>query len=206
MMDIYFDNLIAVDIKGLDKATRLERAWLLGLSTVAPEVVDDKPIPCDNMDAGSKLVAVTGLTEQKIILRWFVNYRQMMIALPENKSLAYSKAISKMLQWGWTSHRELDTNIGQLVHLGQIIPFVHHSLGQLHFLMKRAKKKRAIDINEQCQEDLKFLLFVLVICQKGIDLNLIAYTKPMHTYGSDSCPAGVGRYNNQGFTWRFYLS
>ncbi len=32
---------------------------------------DDKPIPLDNMDARSKLVA--GLTEQKIILGWFVN-------------------------------------------------------------------------------------------------------------------------------------
>jgi hypothetical protein len=46
---------------------------------------------------------------------------------------------------------------------------------------------------------------LLTICQKEINLNLIAYRKPTHTYRLDSCPAGLGRYNNQGFAWKFYL-
>jgi hypothetical protein len=71
--------------------------------------------------------------------------------------------------------------------------------------MKRAEKKRAIDINKQCQDGLKFLLFVLTIYQKGIRLNLIAYRMPTHTYRSDFCPAGLGGYNNPGFVWRFCL-
>ncbi len=54
-----------MDIDGLDDAKRLERALLLSFSTVAREVTDDKPIPCDDMDKQSKLVAQTGLTEQK---------------------------------------------------------------------------------------------------------------------------------------------
>jgi hypothetical protein len=76
------------------------------------------------MDARSKLVAERGLTKQKIILRWFVNFHQMTISLPENKCLVHLKVISEMLQWGWTSHRELETNLGPWVHLGQIIPIV----------------------------------------------------------------------------------
>jgi hypothetical protein len=126
------------------------------------------------MDARSKLVAERGLIKQKINLKWFIDFCRMTIALPVNKFLAYSKTIHQMLQCGWTFHREPETNIGRWVHLGQIIPFFRHFLSRLHFLMKRAKKKRAIDINEQYQEDLKFLLFVLTICQKGIGLNLIA--------------------------------
>jgi hypothetical protein len=34
---------------------------------------------------------------------------------------------------------------------------------------------------------------------------LIAFRKPTHTYRLYSCPTGLGRYNDQGFVWRFYL-
>jgi hypothetical protein len=27
----------------------------------------------------------------------------------------------------------------------------------------------------------------------------------MHTYRLDSCPVGLGRYNDQSFAWRFFL-
>jgi hypothetical protein len=37
----------------------------------------------------------------------------MTIALPENKFIAYSQAISKMIEHGWTSKIELEQNIGR---------------------------------------------------------------------------------------------
>jgi hypothetical protein len=43
-------------------------------------------------------------------------------------------------------------------------------------------------------------------CQDGVDLNLIAYRCPTHAYQSNSCPAGLGRYSNEGFAWRYYLN
>jgi hypothetical protein len=45
-VDIYINHFIGltVDIKGLDNARRLERGPILGLSAVAREVSDDKPI------------------------------------------------------------------------------------------------------------------------------------------------------------------
>ncbi len=102
-VDIYINHFmcLTVDIKGSDNATRLERGPLLGLSAIAWEVPDDKPISCGNMDAISKLVAEMGLTKQKIILGWYVDFRWMTIGLPENKCLAHLKeAISEMLQRG----------------------------------------------------------------------------------------------------------
>jgi hypothetical protein len=83
----------------------------------------------------------------------------MTIMLPKNKFVAYLKAISKMLSRGWNSSRELKPNIGRWVHLGQIVPTVHHFLSRLCFLKQRAEKRRRIEINEQCWEDLNFLLF-----------------------------------------------
>jgi len=89
----------------------------------------------------------------------------MTIALPDNKFKAYSLAISEMLKQRWTSKGELETNIGRWVHLGQIVPTVHHFLSRLSFLKQRAENRRQISINEQCKEDLRFLLFVLRKCQ-----------------------------------------
>jgi hypothetical protein len=129
----------------------------------------------------------------------------MIITLPDNKFHAYSKAILEMLQRGWTSKGELESNIGRWVHLGQIIPTGHHFLSRLRFLKQRSENRRQIKIDKQCTQDLQFLLFVLGKCHQGIDLNLIAFRRPTHVYRSDSCPAGVGGYSHKGFAWCFYL-
>ncbi len=64
----------------------------------------------------------------------------MTIVLQENKFVAYPKAISEMLQQGWTSSRELEMNIRRWVHLGQIVLTVHHILSRLHFLKQQADR------------------------------------------------------------------
>jgi hypothetical protein len=88
------------------------------------------------MDARAKLVVETGLSEQKVILGWFLDLRRITIALLQNKFIAYSNAIHEMFHRGWTTHGELESNIGQWIHIGQIIPFVHHFLSRLCFLMQ----------------------------------------------------------------------
>jgi hypothetical protein len=147
----------------------------------------------------------TGLSEQKVILGWFLDLRRMTIALTENKFIAYSNAIQEMFNHGWTTHGELESNIGQWVHIGQIIPFIHHFLSQLCFLMQQAKKKRQININKVCREDLQFLLHITKTCAAGVDLNSVTCRQPTHAYKLDSCPAGLRGFSHQGFAWRFYL-
>ena len=158
-VDVYIDDFIGlyVDLENTDNATHLERAPLLGLTMVSRKVSPFEPLPHDDMDARAKLKAETGLTEIQVILGWLLNFRTMTIALPENKFIAYSRAISEMIERGWTSKTELEQNIGQWVHLGQIIPFIHHFLSRLRFLLRRAEKKRTVVINETCIADLEFL-------------------------------------------------
>ena len=134
-----------------------------------------------------------------------MDFCRMTIALPDNKFKAYALAISEMLKRGWISKGELETNIGRWVHLGQIIPTIHHFLSRLRFLKQQAENRLQISINEQCKEDLRFLLFVLGKCREGIDLNLIAFQRPTHVYRSDSSPSGLGGYSHEGFTWHFYI-
>jgi hypothetical protein len=96
-------------------------------------------------------------------------------------------------------------NIGQWVHLSQIIPFIHHFLSRLCFLLQHSEKKRKVEINKYCKADLHFLQFALKKCQDRVDLNAITYRCPTHAYQSNSCPAGLGGYSNKGFPWRFFL-
>jgi hypothetical protein len=60
-------------------------------------------------------------------------------------------------------------------------------------------------LNQQCIADLKFLQLALDRCRDRVDMNTIAYHRPAHAYRSDSCPAGLGGYSDEGFAWRYYL-
>jgi hypothetical protein len=87
-----------------------------------------------------------------------------------------------MIEWGWTSKAELETNIRRWVHLGQILPFIHHFLSRLRFLLRRLEKRRQQNLNQQCIADLKFLQLALDQCRDGVDMNTIAYRCPTHAY------------------------
>jgi hypothetical protein len=101
-VDIYINDFIglAVDIEGSNNAKRIEKSPLLGLNAVSQEVADDESIPCDNMDARSKLVTETGLTKQKTILRWFVFLSDDNSPTRKEIPCLFESDISEMLQWG----------------------------------------------------------------------------------------------------------
>jgi len=72
------------------------------------------------MEARNKLKSEALLEEQKIILGWLINFRRLLICLPENKYVAWSEAIKKMISVKVSTAKEIETNIGCLVHLGHL--------------------------------------------------------------------------------------
>jgi hypothetical protein len=78
------------------------------------------------MDTRNKLETEALLEELKVILGWLINFCQLLVHLPENKFVAWSEAINKMIKNGALTAKEIKTNIGSLTHLGLAIPFVHH--------------------------------------------------------------------------------
>jgi hypothetical protein len=64
---------------------------------------------------------------------------------------------------------------------------------------------RSIKIDEICVKDLELMQSILDKAKKGIDINLLAFRSPDRIYYSDSCPASLGGYNNQGFAWQFTI-
>jgi hypothetical protein len=135
-----------------------------------------------------------------------INFRQLLIIHPENKYKAWTTAIKTMLSEGTMTAKELETNIGRLVHLRMAIPFVHHFMSCLPNLHETSKWRHAVKINGEYAKDLKNMLEFLKTAHKGISLNSITFRRPTHAYRSDSCPAGLGGYSDKGFAWCWYIS
>ena len=90
-------------------------------------------------------------------------------------------------------------------HACFIISWVFHFLSRLRSLLARAHKRCVIRIDNVCKKDLAPMLTILEKAKNGIDMNLLTFRSPDRIYYSDSCPAGLGGYSNQGHTWRFQI-
>ena len=85
--------------------------------------------------------------------------------------------------------------IGRLVHLGIVLPSIHHFMSTLRELPRKPVNRRRMNLNTNVIEDLKLMLFSLEEAHIGVDMNLLVYRKPTKVYRSDSCPAGLGGYS-----------
>ena len=205
--DIYIDDFIetTIVIDGTDNVVRCERATLLAIDVTARPKHINEPIPREDLEARNKLSAEAGLEEQKTVLGWLIDTRRLLLSLPNNKFVAWTELLSSVLTRGTTTAKETESIIGRLGHIGMAVPFVHHFLSRLRDLQTRAKSRRAININEECRNDLLLMINIIKIAYRGISLNIIVYRRPTHVYRSDSCPAGLGGYSDSGFAWRYYL-
>jgi hypothetical protein len=83
------------------------------------------------MDARDKQLAEAGLSETKVIMGWFFDFRKLQISLPKNKFIAWTTNISKLIAEGTTTAKELKLTTGQPGHLALVVPGVHHFLCHL---------------------------------------------------------------------------
>ena len=205
--DVFIDDTFAVsvDLPGTDNIKRLERATLLALHTVARPLDESEPIPRHEMAARNKFEAEAGAEEVKMILGWMVNFRTLTMSLPDNKFIAWSDSIKSIMESRTVKAKELETNIGRLVHVSQILPEINHFLNGFRSLLNRAKHQRAAKVPLHVVADCQILLKFLEKAHDGISMNSLAYRLPDRVYRSDSCPHGLGGYSDEGFAWRYYL-
>ena len=205
--DVYIDDTtgLTVDIPGSKNIERMAAAIPLAIEVAARPNNPNEPIPREKMVAEDKLKAEGGLSETKTILGWLFNFRTLTVSLPEHKHIAWSNDLKQMIQSRRTTKKQLESTIGRLGHVGYIIPWVFHYLSRLRTLLLRARKMRSIKIDEICVKDLELMQSMLDKAKKGIDMNLLAFRSPDRIYYSDSCPAGLGGYSDQGFAWRFQI-
>jgi hypothetical protein len=91
-----------------------------------------------------------------------------------------------MIATGRMTKKALESTIGQLGHIGFVIPWVFHFLSCLRTLLSQACNKRAITIDENCKNNLVLMLKILDKSKGGIDMNLLGFRSPDRIYYSDS--------------------
>jgi len=206
--DLYLDDIIGLSLD-MPETNNLERsaaAHLLAIATTARPSHENEPIPREAMEAEAKLAAEASPEEIKLILGWLMDFRELLVSLPDNKYIAWSADIKSMLTNGSAKAKQLETLIGRLGHLGMVIPFVYHFLSRLREWHHKTRNKRyPSQMTKECRNDLLLMLKFLDKAHVGIDMNLISYRRPTHIYRSDSCPFGLGGYSDEGFAWRFEL-
>jgi hypothetical protein len=178
--DVYIDNTtgLTVNVPGTDNATRMEAVIPLAIEAAVQPNNINKPIPHEPMIARDKLMAEGGLSETNVILGWLFNFRTLTIFLTDHKFIAWMAAIQQMITLKCTPSKDLDTTIGQMEHVGFIIPWVHHFLSRLCPLHFGSKNCRFIAINETCIKDLELMKQILVKERKGVNMNVFAFRAP----------------------------
>lgn len=205
--DVFIDDTFAfaVDLPGTDNIKRLERGPLLALHAISRPLHESEPIPRHPMASEDKFKAEAAAEETKMILGWLVDHRQLLVSLPENKFVAWSKALQDIIDSKTTTAKTLEQNIGRLVHVAQILPEIYHFLNQLRSLHERSKNRRSIKVPDNCLADCHLLLKFLLRAREGISMNNLVLQLPLVIYRSDSCPHGLGGYSCRGHAWRWYI-
>ena len=88
-----------------------------------------------------------------MILGLFFDFKRMSLALPTNKYFAWKSDIVDMLKYRKATASKLDTIIGRLGNIGNIIGQIFHFLSRLQELFRRAKNRRSIRIADTIAKD-----------------------------------------------------
>lgn len=205
--DVFIDDLFVanVDLPESNNIKRLERAPLLAIDAVARPLLDSEPIPRHEMAARNKFIAEAGGEELKIVLGWLINFRTLMMHLPQNKFIAWAADFQQMIDSKRADTKKLESCIGRMIHVSQILPEVNHFLSRLRDLRTRAGNRRSIAVREDCLADCRLMIKFIEKSSKGLSMNNLVFRLPNRVYRSDSCPHGLGGYSDQGFAWRLYL-
>ena len=205
--DVFIDDLFTacVDLPESNNVKRLERAPLLAIDAVARPLLESEPIPRHEMAARNKFIAEAGGEELKIVLGWNINFRALKMNLPENKFIAWAADFQRMVDTKKAESKKLESCIGRMIHVSQILPEVNHFLSRIRDLLTRAGNRRSIAVREDCLADCRLMIRFLEKSRNGLSMNNLVFRLPNRCYRSDSCPHGLGGYSDQGFAWRLYL-
>eukprot|EP00956_Cyclotella_meneghiniana_P011523 scaffold16181_cov47-Cyclotella_meneghiniana.AAC.4 len=205
--DVFIDDLFAacVDLPETNNIRRLERAPLLAIDAVARPLLESEPVPRHEMAARNKFIAEAGAEELKIVLGWKINFRTLKMYLPENKFIAWAADFQQMIDSKRAESKKLESCIGRMVHVSQILPQVNHFMSRLRDLLARAGNRRSIAVRDDCLADCRLMIQFLERSRDGLSMNNLVFRLPNRCYRSDSCPIGLGGYSDEGFAWRFYL-
>ena len=113
-----------------------------------------------------------------VVLGWWLDTRRLLLRLPEEKFVAYSKEVQEILDQGSVNCKDLEYMVGKFVHACYVILLSRHYLDNITLRLKPLKKTnpyQAQRLNKQEELDLKLWLKILAKAHKGVSLNGLVY-------------------------------
>ena len=167
---------------------------------------DCEPVPRKPLLGPDKLEAEGRSSERQIVLGWEIRTRDLKVALPYDKHLAWRDDLAAIIRAARVSRKELESMIGRLNHASFVIPLSRHFLNEIRRKCDMGQTRQAVRqmlrLNKDEIADLKLWLEFLDLARKGISINILTIRTPTRLAWSDSCPFGLGGYSLKGRAWR----
>ena len=204
--DVYIDNIITVAVDMNDNVKRISKAPCTTIIHAVADKSISSPLPCDNMIADNKTFTKGASEEIKICLGWEINTRELKISLPLHKYKAWDSQIEEAIKFKSVKLKTLESIIGRLENVAQIMPMLGHFLNNIRFMQSKASsKKHNVFFSRRGKEDLKLARKFLIRAKKGLRLNLITFRAPTITYIGDASKHGLGGFASHGRAWSFTI-
>jgi len=126
-----------------------------------------------------------------------IDTRRLLISLPTAKFTAWTADINNFLlsKGRRFKLRTLETMVGQLQHVANIMVQGNHFLGHLQSTVLRDNKFKGTRLSSKETKDLVLWKDFLVVAHTGIGLNLLTTREPNNILRTDACEHGLGGYS-----------
>lgn len=121
-LNIFVDNIIGMVVDRKDNYRRLGLAMAISVKTISRPETGGETLPrSDNLHPGKTFVEGAA-SEQILVLGWLLDLRQLLIILPQDKYVSWTKDIVDILKIGKLNKKRYETLIGRLSHTACGIP------------------------------------------------------------------------------------
>ena len=205
--DGYIDDCLTAAVDIGDSVLRGQEAPPLIIHAIFRPLDANEPIQREDNISEKKLKGEGQPSEIKTMLGWVINTRVMRVFLPEDKALAWSQDIKKILNTNRILHKDLESTIGRLNHIGYILPTGRYFLNRLRHLLYRCDKYGRQQLQSWESQDLElWLQMIKQVSTKGVSTDNLTFTTVTTYLITDACEYGIGGFNvHTGFAWRFQL-
>ena len=233
--DVYLDDMVQVFTDTPEHLDRSPGIVPLVLHMLVRPVAPDEPIHRTEILAADKMKAEGAPSETMRVLGWLLDTRRLLLILPRDKFLGWTKQIQALLdpkRHSWT-FGEIDSMTGKMIHACKGIPHALFYTKRMQAfktsILRRYAKSQAdhsgnsvhdsnpkstprprpwfrYKIPHSIRPDLEIWLKLIQRAHEGISLNLLTCRIPTNVIIADSCPYGMGGFSlRTGKAWHVAL-
>ena len=139
--DVYLDDMVQLFLDRPETVDRASGIVPFVLHTMVRPKSDDEPIPRNDILGEDKMLAEGSPSEEMRVLGWLLDSRRLLIRLPTDKFLNWSKCVDSMMNAKTCTFQAIDSLVGKLVHATKGIPLSRYFTKRLRQFLNRILQK-----------------------------------------------------------------